>query len=78
MNRSRRDVLGAMAGLAGTSLGAHNVQAEPAVPAAEQGARLQIVMLAHPDMTALDLVAPQLVFAPLGNVEVHRIGRTVW
>lgn len=70
MNRSRRDVLGAMAGLAGTGLGAP-AQAQASAPAPDPGTRLQIVMLAHPDMTALDLVAPQLVFATLGNAEVQ-------
>lgn len=35
------------------------------------GPRLQVVMLVHPDMTALDLVGPQLIFATLQNVDVH-------
>lgn len=35
----------------------------------------QIVMLAYPGMTALDLVGPQFFFATLGNVEVHLIAK---
>lgn len=75
MNRSRRDVLGAVAGLAGSALGAPaaQAQAQAPVPAPDPGARLQIVMLAYPDMTALDLVAPQLVFATLGHADVQLV-----
>lgn len=34
----------------------------------------QVLMLAHPDMTALDLVGPQLIFASMPDTEV----RLVW
>ena len=57
---------GAAAGAASTS-----PEKTGAGPAA--GAPLQIVMLIHPDMTALDLVAPQLVFATMPGAAVHLV-----
>lgn len=30
-------------------------------------------MLVHPDMTALDLVAPQLIFALMGDADTHLV-----
>lgn len=73
---SRRDAIAALSGLAALLAGTGSRAADapsPAPPAssAPAGERLTIVMLAHPDMTALDLVAPQLVFATLGNVDVQ-------
>lgn len=44
--------------------------------AAPAAARLQIVMLAYPNMTALDLVAPQLFLATLGNVDLKLVAKT--
>jgi hypothetical protein len=30
-------------------------------------------MVVYPQMTAIDLIAPQLLFATLGNVDVHLV-----
>lgn len=79
MTASRREAIAALVALTGS--GAWPSQAQGlsigTVPSAQMPTpadgtrRLQIVMLAHPDMTALDLVAPQLIFATVGNVEVQ-------
>ncbi|AKJ30155.1 DJ-1/PfpI family protein [Caldimonas brevitalea] len=72
----------ALLGVAGLWLGAVGaglalpVQADdkatpPAYRPATGDQRLQVVMLAHPDMTALDLVGPQLIFATMPPVDVH-------
>ncbi len=50
---------------AGAGHGAHALMAAPAGPP------LQIAMVAYPQMTALDLVGPQLMLASLLGVEVH-------
>lgn len=42
-----------------------------AMPTQADGVHLKIAMLAHPDMTALDLVAPQLFFATLMRSDVQ-------
>lgn len=36
-------------------------------------ARQRIAMVIYPDMTSIDLIAPQLLFALLGNVDVHLV-----
>jgi putative intracellular protease/amidase len=36
----------------------------------------QIIMLAYPGMTALDLIGPNQVLSAMGNVEVHLVGKT--
>ena len=36
----------------------------------------QIAMLLYPQMTTLDLIGPQQIFATLGNVKVHLVGKT--
>ena len=36
----------------------------------------QIAMLLYPKMTTLDLIGPQQIFATLGNVKVHLVGKT--
>lgn len=41
--------------------------------AAPEGARTQVAMLVYPGFTALDLVGPHMVFAMLGNVDVHLV-----
>ncbi|PTL82885.1 DJ-1/PfpI family protein [Vitiosangium sp. GDMCC 1.1324] len=40
---------------------------------APSGARLRIAMLVYPKMTAQDMIGPQLIFATLGNVDVHLV-----
>jgi cyclohexyl-isocyanide hydratase len=41
--------------------------------AAPSGRRTQVAMLVYPGFTALDLVGPHMVFAMLGNVDVHLV-----
>lgn len=83
MNTNRRQALSALSALPALSsfsalaaLGATattdaNAQT-PLLPTTPRP-RLQIAMLVHPDMTALDLVAPQLVFATLGDADTHLV-----
>lgn len=83
MNTNRRRALSALSALPALSsfstlaaLGASattdaNAQTPP-LPTSPRP-RLQIAMLVHPDMTALDLVAPQLVFATLGDADTHLV-----
>lgn len=80
MNSDRRQALSALSALCalaalGTSATTDAIaQASPASghPSTPRP-RLQIAMLVHPDMTALDLVAPQLVFATLGDADTHLV-----
>jgi cyclohexyl-isocyanide hydratase len=44
---------------------------------APAGPRLQIAMFAYPDMTALDLVGPQLFLATLLEVDVHIVASSM-
>lgn len=79
MTASRREAIAALAAIAGAAAWSSQAQGQSIgtspsaqLPTPVDGTRrLQIVMLAHPDMTALDLVGPQLIFATLGNVEVQ-------
>ncbi len=38
--------------------------------------KLRIAMLIYPEMTAQDMIGPQLLFASLGNVDVHLVWKT--
>ena len=49
----------------------------PSPASIEPAAQLQIGMLIYPDMTAMDMVAPQLVFANLPNARVHLLWKTL-
>jgi len=78
MNPNRRQALSALSGLSAlATLGATTVTDAVAQTAplatGTQRPRLQITMLVHLDMTALDLVAPQLVFATLGDADTHLV-----
>src|ERR1700722_5796743 len=70
MNRFTFTALtGAIAGMLATkSLAADS----PASAAAPHGAQ-RIAMVVYPGMTALDMVAPQLIFATLGNTDVQLV-----
>lgn len=79
---SRRQTLKALTALGTTGLLSAVTAAESSAPqsnaeAATQAVaqlseqRFQVVMLVHPNMTALDLVGPQLVFSTMSNVDVH-------
>ena len=37
----------------------------------------QIVMLVYPQMTALDLIGPQQMFAAMGNVQIHLVAQNI-
>jgi cyclohexyl-isocyanide hydratase len=70
MNRSTFTALtGAIAGMLATKSFAAD---SPASPAASHGDQ-RIAMVVYPEMTAIDLIAPQLLFATLGNVDVKLV-----
>lgn len=82
MSIHRRALLQALTAIGGASvLHAHSTpqvmstadagSRAPTAPQVDSELRMQIVMLAHPDMTALDLVGPQLIFATMPNTDVH-------
>ena len=56
--------------LATKSLAADSIPAQPA----QKDAR-RIAMVVYPGMTALDLIAPQLIFASLGDTDVQLVWR---
>ncbi|WP_269759394.1 DJ-1/PfpI family protein [Variovorax sp. E3] len=72
MPSTRRHALATLAALGGASLADAFAQT-PQAGAAPASKRLQVLMLVHPDMTALDLVGPQLVFATMGDVDTHMV-----
>lgn len=73
--RTALTTLAALGGAAFTPAFAQTPRPEPAPFPAQRPnpARLQVVMLVHPDMTALDLVGPQLVFATMGDTDTHLV-----
>jgi cyclohexyl-isocyanide hydratase len=70
MNRAAFTALaGAIAGMLATkSLAADSTEA----PATPHGAQ-RVAMVIYPKMTALDLIAPQLIFAVLGSTDVQLV-----
>jgi cyclohexyl-isocyanide hydratase len=81
MDTTRRDILNALAAAAASTATAAFAQLPDAAPttlgtANASSGRLRVVMLAYPGMTALDLVAPQLIFATLGNAEVQVVWKS--
>jgi len=84
MTIDRRNALRALTALGGAgifgavtaraaSAGDGSVASPQVSPAQPASPRLQIVMLVHPDMTALDLVAPQLIFATMPTADTHLV-----
>lgn len=66
MNRS---TFAALTGAAATSLATKSFAADVIAPPGKQ----RIVMMIYPGMTVLDLIAPQLIFATLGNTDVQLV-----
>lgn len=64
----RQPLVAALAGLGGAAAAAC-----PSLPAALSRRRLQVQMRVHPGMTALDRVAPQRIFATMGDVDTHPV-----
>lgn len=78
MNPNRRKALSAISALSalatlGNAAATDAIAQTPKLPNSTSRPRLQIVMLVHPDMTALDLVAPQLVFATMGDADTYLV-----
>src|ERR1700722_19075951 len=70
MNRFTFTALtGAIAGMLATK----SLAANSLVPAAAPHGAQRIAMVVYPGMTALDMVAPQLIFATLGNTDVQLV-----
>jgi cyclohexyl-isocyanide hydratase len=76
---NRRDFAAIAGAIAGASFVANSLTPKNAVahtmpPGTEPPAAMQhIVMVVYPKMTALDLIAPQLIFASLMNVDVKLV-----
>lgn len=74
MTTTRRQALvTTLASIGGAALSDTWAQSPPPLISPTPRARLQVVMLVHPDMTALDLVAPQLIFASMGDADTHLV-----
>ena len=90
---NRRELVQKAAGLAGLALLADASTARAQPPAAPQMAAMpkhdmtgygipsgppqQIAMLVYPQMTALDLIGPQQMFAAMGNVQIHLVAQNI-
>jgi cyclohexyl-isocyanide hydratase len=73
---NRRDFTLGIAAAGAVASALSDVQAQtPAQPSAAPGVQ-QIGMLVHPDMTAMDLIGPQLFLAVMGNTKVHLVWKT--
>jgi cyclohexyl-isocyanide hydratase len=74
---NRRDFTLGLAAAGAVTSALTDVQAQIAqsVPAAAAGIQ-QVAMLAHPDMTAIDLIGPQLFLNAMGNVKVHLVWKS--
>ncbi|MCW7540977.1 DJ-1/PfpI family protein [Aquabacterium sp. A7-Y] len=77
---ARRRVLSALAVLGGGGLSctaareAQDTSPQPVSPSTPTSATaVQVQMLVHPDMTALDLIGPQLIFSTMGNTQTHLV-----
>jgi cyclohexyl-isocyanide hydratase len=70
MNRSTFTALtGAIAGMLATK----SLAADSPAPRAPSHGVQRVAMVVYPGMTALDMVAPQLIFATLGNTDVQLV-----